>query len=97
MSRSCMLLFATAEQHDSLRPAIYQVDAVSGSIIDPQLRNTGPNGTHVTGITQREATDPDVDPSDGGPVPEAGKPFNERRCTASRSLSAPPARVSPGP
>src|SRR5215831_2559240 len=40
-------LIATAEQHDRLRPAVYQIDAVSGSIIYPQLRNTGPNRRYV--------------------------------------------------
>src|SRR5438270_8219864 len=64
-------VIATAEQHDSLRPAVYQIDAVSGSIIDPQLRNAGPNGTHVAGVAEGQATDPDVDPSDGGAVAEA--------------------------
>jgi len=49
-------------------------------MIDPQLRNTGPNGTHVAGVPQGEATDPDVDSSDGGAVAEAGKPSSERRC-----------------
>src|SRR6516162_2895157 len=54
-------LIATAERHDSLRPAVYLVDAVSRSMIDPQLRNTGPNGTHVAGVPQGEETNPDVD------------------------------------
>src|SRR5215472_3856475 len=43
-------LVSTAEQHDSLRPAVHQIDAVSRSIIDPQLRDTRPNRTHVAGV-----------------------------------------------
>src|SRR5579885_715383 len=73
-------LIATAEQHDRVRPAMDQINAVSGSIIDPQLRNTGPNGTHVARIASGEATDPDVDPSDGGAVAETCKPLSKRRC-----------------
>jgi hypothetical protein len=30
-------LFATTEQHDRPRAAVYEVDAVSGSLVDPQL------------------------------------------------------------
>src|SRR5215471_8886365 len=72
-------LVAAAEQYDNVRAAVYEVDAVSGSVVDPQLRNARPNGTHVAGVPQREAPDPDVDPSDGGTVAQALKPLGKRR------------------
>src|SRR5262249_15345343 len=98
-------LVAAAEQYDNFRAAAQEVDAVSGSVVDPQLRNARPNRTYVARVANGKATEPHMDSSDGDAIAKAVKPRRERRCLPNldhpcnmihgRSLSRPAREPSP--
>ena len=51
-------------------------------MVDPQLRNSGPNGPNITWIAADDAFNPGLNERLGPEVPKASEPTRKLLCTA---------------
>src|SRR4029077_2479669 len=63
--RCLRALVAATNKNDQRRAAADEIDAISGSIVDPQLGNTDADGFGVAGVAERQTsyTDENASPS----------------------------------
>lgn len=58
-------------------PAVLELDSVTGTVVDTQLRNALTNGADIAGVSSGEPFDPGLDPRSCLSVAEAIEPPSE--------------------
>jgi hypothetical protein len=75
-------LVTTGEKNDQHRSPLLKIDSVTGAIVDPQLRDSCPNGPNIAWIAADEAFNPGLNKRLSPEVPKAPEPTRKLLCTA---------------
>jgi hypothetical protein len=75
-------LVTTGEKNDQHRILLLKIDPVTRAIVDPQLRDSCPNGPNIAWIAADEAFNPGLNERLGPEVPKAPEPTCKLLCTA---------------
>lgn len=66
-------LVAPAEKDDENFSSANEIDAVAGTIVDPQFANATADRLYISGITERQTSNTGVDAGFGPLIPQSGK------------------------
>jgi hypothetical protein len=75
-------LVTTCEKNDQHRTPLLKIDLVTRAIVDPQFRDSYPNGPNIDWIAADDAFNPGLNARLSPEVPKASKPTRELLCTA---------------
>jgi hypothetical protein len=75
-------LVTTGEKNDQHRTPLLKIDPVTRAIVDPQLRDSCPNGPNIAWIAADDAFNPGLNERLSPEVPKASEPTCELLCTA---------------
>jgi hypothetical protein len=75
-------LVTTGEKNDQHRTPLLKIDSVTRAIVDPQLRDSCPNGPNIAWVAADDAFNPGLNESLGPEVPKASEPTRKLLCTA---------------
>jgi hypothetical protein len=70
-------LIPAAKEHNNDLAALYEIDAVSRAVIDPQLANSSPDRLYIAEIAERQTADAKVNSCTSSPISEFGEPLGE--------------------
>ena len=70
-------LISAAQQHDQRATAPDKVDAVAGTVVNPQFADAFTYGRNISGIAERQAINPRYDLASGAMIAEVGHPVRK--------------------
>jgi hypothetical protein len=75
-------LVTTGEKNDQRRTPLLKIDSVTRAIVDPQLRDSCPNGPKIAWIAADDAFNPGLNKSLSPVLPKASELTSKLLCTA---------------
>jgi len=75
-------LVTTGKKNDQHRTPLLKIDPVTRAIVDPQLRNSRPNGPTIAWIAADDAFNPGLNERLSPEIPKAFEPARKLLCAA---------------